>query len=124
VVHSDQFCESIKLRRHHSGYIHYNKNNVLNDRRHALACRFSRLANGSNKVSVADLQSLPELSGNVFIPCIFQMYADRQGYLNLKDFTSAVEKLGQLYTGEDRAECERQALDKGSVLNDMSCSYT
>lgn len=70
------------------------------------SCRFSRLANGSNKVSVADLLELPELSGNVFIPSIFQMYASRDGYLSLQDFTSAIEKLGQLYTGDDRAECE------------------
>lgn len=81
------------------------------------ACRFSRLANGSNKVAVADLQSLPELSGNVFIPCIFQMYADRQGYLSLKEFTSAVEKLGQLYTGEDRAECNRHPPSTGERIS-------
>ncbi|BDA41452.1 probable calcineurin subunit B [Coccomyxa sp. Obi] len=74
--------------------------------------RFSRLANGGNKVSIADLLELPELSGNVFIPSIFQMYASRDGYLSLQDFTSAIEKLGQLYTGDDRAEFAFQLYDK------------
>ncbi|CAL8461818.1 g1349 [Coccomyxa elongata] len=74
--------------------------------------RFSRLANSSNKVSIADLLELPELSGNVFIPMIFQMHASRDGNLSLQDFTTAIKMLGQLYTGDDRAEFAFQLYDK------------
>ncbi|EIE25203.1 EF-hand [Coccomyxa subellipsoidea C-169] len=74
--------------------------------------RFSRLANGSGKVSIADLEQNADLSGNVFIPCIFGMYADSKGFLSQKDFTSAIERLGQLYTGQDRAEFAFQLYDK------------
>jgi hypothetical protein len=69
-------------------------------------CRFSRLASGG-KVAVADLRSLPELSGNVMIPRIFDLYdTDRDGYLTQEDFMNAVGKLGQLYSGDDRASCK------------------
>ncbi len=78
-------------------------------------CRFSRLANGSGKVSIADLEQNADLSGNVFIPCIFSMYADSKGFLSQKDFTSAIERLGQLYTGQDRAECKPLS---HSIVND------
>lgn len=70
-------------------------------------CRFQRLAKGGDRVALADFQAMPELAGNPLVPRILQLAdKDRDGYLQLADFTDAVGELGRLYTDEDRAACE------------------
>lgn len=69
--------------------------------------RFQRLAKGGDRVALADFQAMPELAGHPLVPRILQLAdKDRDGYLQLADFTDAVGELGRLYTDDDRAACE------------------
>ena len=70
--------------------------------------RFQRLSKGGDRVALADFQALPELAGNPLVPRVLQLAdRDRDGYLQLQDFTDAVGELGRLHTDSDRAACAR-----------------
>lgn len=87
-----------------------------------MRCRFTRLANGGSKVAIADLQSLPELNGNPFISRVFQLSdADRDGYLSQKEFMAGVEKLGHLYTDDDKLACKLQACASLRSVKCLTC---
>ena len=56
---------------------------------------------------LSELSNFPGLAGNVFVPLIFRLLdTDQDGCLTLEEFTGAIEQLGQLHSGENRAECE------------------
>jgi hypothetical protein len=68
--------------------------------------RFLRVTGGRDIVYIAQLQQMPELSGNPFIPHIFQLFdADNDGAVNIDEFTKGVEYLATLGDPEEQYKC-------------------
>lgn len=50
---------------------------------------------------------MPELSGNFFVGRIFQHSdKDKDGYITVEDFTLAVERIGKVYSDEEKIRCK------------------
>lgn len=70
--------------------------------------RLKRLGRGEKELAQSDLQMLPELAGNPFLPRIFQLYdQDGDGYITAADMRSLLESLARLGAEEERYQCKR-----------------
>lgn len=68
--------------------------------------RFTKLSQGSSKISVNQFELLPELAGNPFLPRLFEMFdADQDGKLSLPEFNSAIDFFLRLQSIDDKEEC-------------------
>lgn len=64
------------------------------------------MTGGRDVAYIAQLQQMPELSGNPFIPQIFQLFdADHDGAVNIDEFTKGVEYLATLGDPEEQFKC-------------------
>lgn len=70
-------------------------------------CRLKRLGRGEKELAQSDLQMIPELAGNPFLPRIFQLYdQDGDGYITAADMRALLESLTRLCYEEERYKCE------------------
>ena len=69
------------------------------------ADRFQRASNGKDKVAIEALQSVHQLD-NPFVHRAFELFdEDKDGVITTKEFTKAVDLLGNLNTEEEQLQC-------------------
>jgi hypothetical protein len=64
------------------------------------------LSHGSDKLSAAQFELIPELAGNPFLPRLFELFDhDQDGFVNQDEFNHAVDYCLRAQTPEDRMRC-------------------
>jgi len=70
--------------------------------------RFLKLSQDRYRVPISAFQSMPELSGNPFVAKILHLFdGDRDGFITLEEFTSALQWFRTLQHPEDKLSRER-----------------
>lgn len=74
---------------------------------HPCTPRLKRLARGERELAQSDLQMVPELAGNPFLPRLFQLHdSNSDGYMDASDLLALLEVLARLGDEDARHECK------------------
>jgi hypothetical protein len=89
---------------------HVQPDNAAITRTIALRCRFSRLSDGSDLLSIHQFEMVPELAGNPFLPQLFSLWdSDKDDKLTQEEFNAAIDTFLRAQTPEERIQCARTA---------------
>lgn len=72
----------------------------------ARTCRFKRLSDGSDLLSVHQFEMVPELAGNPFLPQLFALWDhDKDDKLTQEEFNAAIDTFLRAQTPEEKMQC-------------------